>query len=450
MRNNSADALHCSQIQQNLRLYSAYSRSAISSAHSSGCSRRNARPSFGSSSGGSIAIAANAQCHPPLTPPRRGLQGAQFPAKRLSRIWSYWLLCVAFWLLAIAPASASVLLRVAIIDGASQVKIASSTPAVVRDGAGRTLGEIANRTSYSVQSRGAQLAMDRWQTSQFWIEPKNGGYVYIGDRWYRGRTHLVVSNNTLSAINVVDIEQYLYSVLGAEMDSRWPQEALKAQAVAARTYALYHRERRGSNIYDLGDSQSWQVYKGVETEASSTYAAVDATSGQVLTYNGELIEAVFHSSSGGHTENVEDIWQDARPYLRGVPDYDAGTPVFQWTKTFSAAELRGLISGVGNIATLKPERTTQTGRIITMRAIGDAGERVISGDDLRYFLDLKSSRFSVQTNNGNFVINGFGFGHGVGMSQWGAYNLARRGANYQQILLYYYQNANLAIIQVDR
>ena len=119
------------------------------------------------------------------------------------------------------------------------------------------------------------------------------------------------------------------------------------------------------------------------------------------------------------------------------------------SKTFSAAELSGLISGVGNIATLKPERTTQTGRIITMRAIGDAGERVISGDDLRYFLDLRSSRFSVQTNNGNFVINGFGFGHGVGMSQWGAYNLARRGANYQQILLYYYQNANLAIIQVD-
>ena len=430
MRNNRFDGFHCSQIQQDLRLCSTYT---VLLAHPPISSRvrkkhRNKHHSFAGLMAGSIAIA---------------------PTKLLSRIWTYWLLCIALWLLAIAPASASVLLRVAIVDGAKQVKIGSSTPAVVRDGAGRVLGEIPDKTSYWVQSRGAQLAMHRWQGSQLWIEPKNGGYVYIGDRWYRGLTHLVASNNTLSAINAVDIEQYLYSVLGAEMDPSWPQEALKAQAVAARTYALYHRQKRRNSFYDLGDSQSWQVYKGIETEGSGTYAAVDATRGEVLTYNGQIIEAVFHSSSGGHTENVEDVWQDPRPYLRGVPDYDAGTPVYQWTKTFSGGELSRLISGVGNIATLKPERTTQTGRVITMRAIGDAGERVISGDDLRYLLDLRSSRFRVQSSNGSFVISGFGFGHGVGMSQWGAYNLARRGANYQQILLYYYQNANLARIQVD-
>jgi stage II sporulation protein D len=97
------------------------------------------------------------------------------------------------------------------------------------------------------------------------------------------------------------------------MSANWPQEALKAQAVAARSYALYKRSTSGNSVYDVGDTTTWQVYKGLETEAPGTQSAVNATAGQVMTYGGKIILAVFHSSSGGHTENVEDIWTD--PYL---------------------------------------------------------------------------------------------------------------------------------------
>jgi stage II sporulation protein D len=284
--------------------------------------------------------------------------------------------------------------------------------------------------------------------------------VWIGDRWYRGRTLLVPQKGGLTAINYVDIEQYLYSVLGAEMSGSWPQEALKAQAVAARSYAIHQRLKSDTDLYDVGDTQSSQVYKGLQTESSGTYAAVDATAGQVLTYNGQIILAVFHSASGGHTENAEDVWTQALPYLRAVPDFDQGAPVYQWKENFSRAQMSSRISGVGNVISMKPERTTRHGSVIRMKVVGDRGSRVMSGADLRRVLNLRSTRFTVipqfsggAANRGQsptgFQVAGKGFGHAVGMSQWGAYNLARQGYGYQQILLYYYRGASLARISVQ-
>ncbi|MBD2041769.1 SpoIID/LytB domain-containing protein [Microcoleus sp. FACHB-672] len=374
----------------------------------------------------------------------------------------YWWLSALIWLMVVAPAQAALEMRVAIEEEASKVKVGSSTNAIVRNGAGQVLGELAGMNGFSAELRGKFVAINRWQAGQIWIEPTGDGYIYINDRWYRGRTLLVPTGKGITAVNYVDLEKYLYSVLGAEMDGGWPLEALKAQAVAARSYALHERGAGTNGLYDVGDNQGWQVYKGVETESPGTYAAVDTTAGQVLTHNGEIILAAFHSSSGGHTENVEDVWEQPLPYLRGVPDDDRGTPGYEWTKTFSRAELSRLISGVGNVVSMTPERTTPTGRIITMKVVGDAGTRSMSGDALRDTLGLRSSRFKVnpqagqQPSKGNskpvptaFVIQGYGFGHGIGLSQWGAYNMARRGVPYQSILAHYYQGATLATIQVE-
>lgn len=215
----------------------------------------------------------------------------------------------------VAPAQASVILRVAIERDVNQVKVGSSTAAVVKDGSGRTLGQLPQLSSYYAQAVPGGVALDRWQSSLFWIEPIGKGYVYIGDRWYRGRTLVVPSQKGLTAVNWVDMEEYLYSVLGGEMDSRWPIEALKAQAIAARTYALYERERQRNNpIYDLGDTPDrWQIYKGVVSESPTTYAAVDSTSGKVLTHKNRIILSVFHACSGGHTEDVENVWEAMSP-----------------------------------------------------------------------------------------------------------------------------------------
>ena len=374
--------------------------------------------------------------------------GYQFKWPKLQPLAYCWV-ALLLWLMAIAPAQASVLLRIAIENQVSQVKVGSSTRAIVRDSSGRTLGELPGMTAYMANSSGSGVALHNWQANQIYIQPTGDGYVFIGDRWYRGGISLVRTDGGLTAVNNVNLEHYLYSVIGAEMSPNWPLEALKAQAVAARSYALYQRERGGNPTYDLGDTQGWQVYKGLESEATSTYAAVDATAGQVMVYNGKIIEAFFHSSSGGHTENVEEVWTEARPYLRGVPDYDRGAPVYEWSTSVSVSQLSNLISGVGNIVSMQPEKTTKTGRVITMKVIGDSGQRAIDGEQIQRLLGLKSTRSSIQKANGIFQVYGKGFGHGVGMSQWGAHNLARSGANYQQMLYHYYQNASLAKLQVE-
>lgn len=386
-----------------------------------------------------------------------------FQFKQLVRIAKKtWWLSALLWLAAIAPARADLELRVAIEQDVDQVVVGSSTDAVLKDASGRVLSQIEGMEAFEAEAEAGQVAIDQWQAGQVWIEPSEGGYVYIGDNWYRGRTLVVATAGGLTAVNYVDLEHYLYSVVGAEMPASWHLEALKAQAVAARSYALYQRQTSANTVFDVGDTTTWQVYGGLEEEAASTQQAVNETKGQVLTYNGQIIEAVFHSSSGGHTENVEDVWVSARPYLRGVPDFDNEAPVFQWTETFSADQMRQRITGVGNILSMTPERTTPRGRIVAMRVEGDAGSRTLSGNELRQALGLRSTLFSAMPQIGplasagninaaptSFQINGRGFGHGLGLSQWGAYGMARQGLNYQQIVSHYYSNTVLAQIQVE-
>lgn len=372
-----------------------------------------------------------------------------------------WWFSALVWLAIALPAVAGVELRVAIEDGVNQVTVGSSTRALVKDGAGKEVGEIAAMNAFVAQPGAGKVKLDRWQSEQFWIEPTSEGYVFIGDRWYRGRTLVVPTSKGLTAVNYVDLEKYLYSVLGGEMVSTWPLEALKAQAVAARSYALYQRENTANGIFDVGDTTAWQVYRGIADETASTQAAVNATLGQVLIHQGRIIEAVFHSASGGHTENVEHVWSRPLPYLKGVPDYDQGTPVYEWNKRITRSDLSALITGVGNIISMEAEKTTPQGRVISMRVVGDAGTRSIKGEALRSLLDLKSTKFKVtpeydptttkqkaQPAPIAFQIKGNGFGHGLGLSQWGAYNLARQQADYRQIVMHYYKNTILAKIQV--
>ncbi|WP_448560931.1 SpoIID/LytB domain-containing protein [Trichothermofontia sp.] len=367
----------------------------------------------------------------------------------------HWWFSLFLWVLTIAPASAALELRVAIEEG-SRIRVGTSTNATLRNGTGQTLAQLSSMNAQEARLQGGMVSLAGKQAGQIWVEPSGDGLVWIGDRWYRGRTLLVPVNGGLAAVNYVDLEQYLYSVLGAEMSPNWPQEALKAQAVAARSFALNRRQKANGRYFDVEDTTSSQVYRGVKDEAPTTQAAVNATAGQVLTYNGQVIEAVFHSSSGGHTENVEDVWGNPLPYLRGVPDFDQGAPVFQWSKDFTQEQLSRLISGVGNVISMTPVQKTPQGRVVSMKVVGTAGQRTISGRDLRNALGLRSTLFTVVPKGGQsksaappaFQVVGRGFGHGLGMSQWGAYGMAQRGYNYQQIVLHYYRGAQLARIDV--
>ena len=358
-----------------------------------------------------------------------------------------WLLSVLLWLLFIIPAQA-VELRVAIKKDVSSLKVGSSTKAIVKDDRGRQIGQLTPMSSLAVKAKRNKISIDDLVgNTELIIEPTENGYVWIGDRWYRGTTRLIREHNTITAINHVDLEDYLYSVVGAEAVSSWPIEALKAQAVAARSYALYKRNSEVNDIYDVDTTVGTQVYKGLDTEYTTTHEAVNSTLGQIMTYNNRVILAAFHSSSGGHTENVEDVWTSPLPYLRAVVDYDHTAPVFEWQQVFPVSKIKTLVAGIGNIRGLQPVKMTPRGRIVTMKVTGDRGSTNLSGKEIRTALKLRSTLFRMSTDGNEVKVNGRGFGHGLGLSQWGAYYLAKRGVDYHRILAHYYQNASLTELE---
>jgi stage II sporulation protein D len=359
-----------------------------------------------------------------------------------------WFSLLLLWSIAIAPAQASQL-RVAIVQKISQVNISSSTIAIVSNEKGQKIGELQPQKGLVAQASDDEIEFGDTHVAQLWVKPQQGGYIWIGvgeasqngGRWYRGSVQVISTGKQLLAINHVDLEQYLYSVLGAEMSPTFPAEALKAQAVAARTYALYRSQSTRQKSFDVDSTQASQVYRGLSSEANTTQAAVKATLGQIVMYQGKPILAAFHSASGGHTENVEDIWSDRVPYLRGVPDYDLGTPGYEWSKTFSNSELSQSLK-VDNIKAIAPDRFTQFGSVVSLKVLGDT-ENTFTGAQVRTMLKLRSIRFTITPTPEGFIFNGRGYGHALGLSQWGAYNLAQKGMKYSRILAHYYQGVEL-------
>lgn len=318
------------------------------------------------------------------------------------------------------------------------------------------------------------------------------GDFSLNQRAYRGRLQVRLNGAALQAINHVPLESYLPSVVGSEMPASWPQPALRAQAVAARTYAL--RQRKPNAPFDVSATVSSQVYKGIEAETASTREAVAATRGQVLTYGGQLANAVFHSSAGGVTENSGDLWTQQLPYLVSVPDFDQQSPVHQWQQRLEPEKLQQAFAETGGVDRLDVLATTASGRVRQVRVVGPRGSLLLSGAQLRSRLGLRSTlvRFelippeiasggagggaaspttsgvgslgaalanvlppppvpvlegqpSLQVPRPTLLVSGRGFGHGVGMSQWGALALAQKGHSHEQILRHYYRGTSLSL-----
>lgn len=185
-------------------------------------------------------------------------------------------------------------LRVAIARNVSQLAIASSTSAKVIDANRRVIMQLLPGQAFQAQTANSTIFFQDWQVPSFmWIEPTRGGAVYVGGFWYRGKVLLLSQGDTLLAVNYVDLEQYLTSVVGSEMSGAAPIEALKAQAIAARSYALVHKFRPATQWYDLGNDERHQAYKGVATEYNTTHQAVNETAGQILSYQGGVVESLY-------------------------------------------------------------------------------------------------------------------------------------------------------------
>jgi len=327
----------------------------------------------------------------------------------------------------------------------------------LRDGDGRLLGH--SEEGLTLRAAGERIAGVESEPQRLWLLPEQpGGSFWLQQRRYRGALLVQLNDGRLQAINRLGVESYLPSVVGAEMPHQWPAEALRVQSVAARTYAL--RQLRPQADFDLDSTQRSQVYLGLESETPSTRAAVASTRAQVLTHGQRLIEAVFHSSSGGQTENSGEIWRNQLPYLKSVPDFDQISPVYRWSQPLDAEQLLDAFSETGGVEAIEALQRTSTGRLKRVVVRGPEGEIELPARELRRRLKLKSTyvRFEppepisdwLQPSDGpepQLIAKGRGFGHGVGMSQWGAYGLSLQGKGYAAILRHYYPGAKLGFYQ---
>jgi stage II sporulation protein D len=278
------------------------------------------------------------------------------------------------------------------------------------------------------------------------------GAVRVGEAAYRGAIEVHRSAAGIEIVNEVPLEDYVAGTLHREVSPGWEREALRAQAVAIRTYALHRMAvaPRGHR-YDLEASPGDQVYGGMDAETDGARRACRETEGEYLAWSGRPILAAFHSSAGGRTASAEEVWGRPVPYLvsREVVG-EAGSPHAAWRLGVSRAELGGALAHagkpVGSPRALRVLERSASGRVSELRVDGSAGSRTLSGKGLRAALGaqrLKSTLFEVQRSGEGFLFTGAGYGHGVGMSQWGARALARRGDDYRRILARFYPGARL-------
>ena len=332
------------------------------------------------------------------------------------------------------------------------------------------------------------------------IHPSEGNTIQCDGVEYRG--YITVerrSNGELLVINYVNIDDYVSSVLGKEMSYTWPKEALKAQAVCARNFALTRGSSHREYGFDVCSTTHCQVYGGVKSEHTNTRMAVEETSGIIAKYQGEIVGLYFFATSGGSTEDSENVWGGKYGYLRSVPDtYENPEKAskYSWTVTLTKSEIETKLAAAGvNIGSLKKidiASYSDSGRVLQMTFVGSNGSHTVNKEKCRTILSLYSQKFSVKgdssdaimttsgsttngklfaisaegintvanynaisgnnnisyvtiesSNSSSYVITGGGYGHGVGMSQWGARGMAENGFTYDQILQHYFTGIEL-------
>lgn len=422
-------------------------------------------------------------------------------------------LCTALPVSAAAPE-----IRAAVALGQHSIEITvPEGGAVLLDGrkAPQPLHPDRVRTVLSADKTGFRLGKTVLAGKSITITAPQNATVEVNRRRYRGAITILRTAGATPALDVINtlaLEQYLYGVVPQEMPASWPKEALKAQAVAARSFALALKEANRLQLYDVKASVSSQVYGGFLAEEAATNKVVDETRGLVIAYAGRCVPGYYHSVSGGYTETSEAVWGSPKPYLQAVADVVTKAPQEKWERTFSPEVLDRYLTQAGlNIGKLQAIRLSPlvgqpvraadrstSGRVTTLRLVGSNGEASLEGSRLRQLLQLPSTLFDVAVvsevpkeiaatitdSYGNPVAEkkipvqvgdqsiaplwsdakdvrrisrgtgvmirffGRGFGHGVGMSQWGAKTIAEQAkpddpAIFRTILQKYYPGVAL-------
>lgn len=360
---------------------------------------------------------------------------------------------------------------------------------------------------FSIKIVNSQLYVDETKLNSSKIKiVSETDFIYVNKKPYRGVIEILKNKNgKLNIVNEIDVEEYLYGVIKMEISPAWSEETLKAQAVVSRTYALANLGKYKNSGFDITSTVKDQVYGGVFAEDERVKKAVDSTRGEVLTYNGELARVIYCADAGGYTENIENVFGGKIPYLVSVPDYAPDSPYKEWVIKYTEEEIRNLFRGknfkIGKIYKITPVEFTPTKRVKLLKISFSEGEMEITGEKFRSILGydrLKSTLFEIFQEEeksekvlsvfeelegiylessqekvfnqrreiaviskvginlskslnvigllkfpASFVFKGRGWGHGVGMSQWGAKYLGETGYNYREILYYYYPGTTI-------
>ncbi len=363
---------------------------------------------------------------------------------------------------------------------------------------------IPEKTKFSVNAVQGMLSSDYFTPTTSPLRLESTGLILYNNNEYRGKFEVRCFDDKVTVINIINTEEYLASVLGREMSASWPVEALKAQAVCARNFAIKNLGKHSSYGFDICATQDCQVYGGTASEGERTWQAVKETEGVLVTYQGKVVPLFYFSCDGGYTENSENVWVSAEGYLRGKKDIYENpkyATYYDWSVTYTKGEIENILETrrieIGSLVDIRIDEMSENNGVIKLTFVGTEGEKTVTKTSTRTVLSLKSQAYTIEkhanvpttetvpetvtyhaltsegikvvtnpqyalTGNGleemvyetievevptegyaSYTFNGHGWGHLVGMSQWGAYSMAVEGYTYKDILNFYFTDIEI-------
>jgi stage II sporulation protein D len=354
-------------------------------------------------------------------------------------------------------AKSSLFIRVAIIQDSESVNLKVRGDYEITDAKEKVLSRGKNlKTTIATYKNGVLLGAIQSQSQKVFIKTASKDAVIIDGRKFSGSIQIIKKeNNRILAINHIDLEDYVKGILYHEVSHYWPMEALKAQAIVSRSYAAYQIEVNKSKDFDVTSDIYSQVYGGRTSQRYRTNRAVEETYGLTLTYQDKIIPAYFHATCGGRTEDASLLWNIDMPPLKGVfCGFCKESVHFNWHYVLALEEIEGKLTKQGykvdNIKDIEILGRDASRRIIDLKIVSAKRDLKISAKDFRNIIGpniIRSTNFSVDIIKKDAVFEGFGWGHGVGLCQWGAYFMAKQGYTTSEILEYYYPGTDVKIIR---
>ncbi len=278
--------------------------------------------------------------------------------------------------------------------------------------------------------------------------------VLVNKRNYRGFIEII--NNAPQSFTVVEIvpmDQYVYGIIKHEISPTWPPEAIKAQIIVARTYALKNMGKHAKDGFDMCTTTDCQVYGGMDSEDPVSNKLVDETPGEILTYKGELISTPYHGFCGGYTEEARYVWEGSIkvPYLVSKRcKFCKNAPHFNWQARYERSKIESILQAngydIGKIINIKVNERSPSGRAMEMKISHKNGKLLLQANKFRLLMGsdiIRSALFKIRKDKDAYIFEGTGWGHGVGMCQEGAKGMAEKGYDYSKILKFYYPGTQI-------